>query len=130
MSGIAQQFHTKFKMFAGPFGSGPNVARLIKDVEEFAARAGVAAKSIGIEYLEHDKAVVLTLGYRDDETPYPIKLQAVSLGRAATLDPPELRRLEKRMEEEAARLPSIICHELFITEQDEFVVVFMRHQAE
>jgi hypothetical protein len=129
MSAITQQVHTRFKMFAGALQTGPSIAHLAKDVEDFAVRANAAGKSIGIEYLEHSKTVVITFGYRNDETPYPIKLQTVALGRGNALDPADLTRLESRMEEEASRLQNIICHELLVTEKDDFVVVFMTHHA-
>ncbi len=128
-SNIAQQVHSRFKLFSAVVEDGNSIAKLAEQVEQFATAAKAAPKSIGIEYLEHSKRIVLSLGYRDDETAYPVKLSVVSLGKASKLDGAELQRLESRMAEEAAKLQSIICHELFITEQDEFLMVFMAHQA-
>jgi hypothetical protein len=128
MPTIDQQVHAKFKMFAGKL-EGHGIGGLAREVEAFAASAGAAAKSIGVEYLEHAKTVVVTLGYRDDEPYYPISLHTISLGTGDARNPADLARLEARMGEEAARVPNIICHELFVTESDEFVVVFMRHAA-
>lgn len=128
MSAITQQVHAKFKMFAGKL-EGHGIGALAREVEAFAASAGAAAKSIGVEYLEHAKTVVVTLGYRDDEQHYPIALQTVALGRGNALDAADLTRLEARMGAEAAKVPNIICHELFVTENDEYVVVFMTHKA-
>ena len=126
---ISQQVHNKFKLFIGVLEEGKSIAKLVAEVEQFAAKAKAAPKSIGIEYLEHSKKIVLTLGYRDDEPAYPVKLQAVSLGQASKLDPAELAKLESRMAKEASKLKNIVCHELFITEGDEFLMVFMTHQA-
>ncbi len=126
---IQQQVHSKFKLFSGVLEGGKSLAKLAEQVEKFAAGAKAAPKSIGIEYLEHSKQVVLSLGYRDDEPAYPVKLTAISLGKASSLSAAELQRLEHRMAEEAAKLDNIICHELFITEHDEFMMVFMCHRA-
>ncbi len=126
---IQQQVHSKFKLFSGVLEAGKSLAKLAEQVEKFAASAKAAPKSIGIEYLEHSKQVVLSLGYRDDEPAYPVKLNAVSLGKASNLGAAELQRLEHRMADEAAKLKNIICHELFITEEDEFLMVFMCHHA-
>jgi hypothetical protein len=126
---IAQQVHARFKLFSGVLEGGKSLAALAEQVEKFAVSAKAAPKSIGVEYLEHSKRVVLSLGYRDDEPAYPVKLHSVSLGKASNLDPAELLRLESRMADEAAKISNIICHELFITEDDEFLMVFMSHQA-
>ena len=72
---------------------------------------------------------MLSLGYRDDEPAYPVKLNVVSLGNATKLDAAEIQKLEGRMSAEAGKLANIICHELFVTDTDEFLMVFMSHQA-
>ena len=129
MSNIGHQVHGRFKMFAGKLEPGHSIAAIAAQVEQFAATAGAAPKSIGVEYLEHNATVVVTLGYRDDEPAYPIKLHVVSLGKASSLDTADLHRLEQRMEQAAAKLNNVICHELFITEDDEFLMVMMVHQS-
>lgn len=122
MSNIHAQVHAKFKLFAGTLDG---IAHLAAEVERFAESAHAAPKSIGVEYLEHAKRVLISLGYRDDEPAYAIRLHTVSLGRASALDAGELHRIEQRMQEEAAKLSHVICHELFVTEHDEFLMVFM-----
>src|SRR5262245_35272295 len=72
------QVHSKFKLFAGSLGPGGSLGSLGTEVEQFAAKVKAAPKSIGVEYLEHSKKVVVSLGYRDDEAAYPIKLTGVS----------------------------------------------------
>ena len=124
---VKEQVHSKFKLFTGPLGPGASLGKIATDAEEFAKKAKAAPKSIGVEYLEHAKQVVLSLGYRDDEPPYPIKLQATSLGKIETLGADELARIEKRMAEVAAKTPHILCHELLVTGDREFVMIFMIH---
>ena len=98
---IAQQVHAKFRLFSGVLEDGKSIAKLAEQVEQFAAHAKAAPKSIGIEYLGHSKRIVFSLGYRDDEPAYPVKLNIVSLGKASKLDATELQRVEIRMTEEA-----------------------------
>jgi hypothetical protein len=124
---VHSQVHSKFKLFAGPLGPGGSLGKLGTDVADFAKKAKAAAKSIGVEYLEHEKQVVVSLGYRDDEAGYPIALVGVSLGKLETLQGDELARLEKKMTAAAAKVDGIICHELLVTEEREFVMVFMTH---
>jgi hypothetical protein len=124
---VKEQVHSRFKLFTGSLGPGGSLGKLATDVEEFAARAKAAPKSIGVEYLEHNKQVVVSLGYRDDEPGYRIKLQSVSLGKVESLAGDELGRLEKKMGDAADKTPHIICHELLVTGEREFIMVFMTH---
>lgn len=122
-----QQIHSKFKVFAGKLGPGGSLGSLITEVPAFAASAKAAAKSIGVEYLEHSNEVVVSLGYRDDEPAYPIKLSTTSLGVVKTFGEPERSALETKMTEAASKTPGIICHELLVTADREFIMVFMTH---
>ncbi len=126
---VKAQVHSKFKLFCGPLGPNASLGKLATDVEAFATSAKAASKSIGVEYLEGTKQVVLSLGYRDDEAAYPIKLHTISLGKVESLATAELAHLEKKMEEAAAKIPHVICHELLVTESREFVIVLMTHAA-
>jgi hypothetical protein len=124
---VKGQVHSKFKLFTGSLGAGGNLGKLATDVESFAKSAKAAPKSIGVEYLEHTKQVIVSLGYRDDEPAYGIKLHGVSLGHVAKLGAPEMAGLEKKMGEAADKVKDIICHELLVTNDDEFIMVFMTH---
>jgi hypothetical protein len=119
------QFHSKFRLFSGPLGPDGSLGALAAEVEAFAAKAKAAPKSIGVEYLEPDKRVVLSLGYRDDEPGYAIKLTSMSLGKIENFRPEEIARLETKMGEAAGKLKDILCHELMVTAENEFVMVFM-----
>jgi len=126
---VQGQVHSRFKLFSGKLGAGGSLGKLATEVADFAKKAKAAPKSIGVEYLEHSKEVVFSLGYRDDQPPYDIKLDTVSLGKVESLSPTELARVEKKMEEAAAKVKDLICHELLVTDQNEFVLVFMKHVA-
>ncbi len=124
---VQKQIHSKFKLFSGALGAGASLGKLATEVAEFAQKSKVAPKSIGVEFLEHNKKVVFSLGYRDDEPAYAIKIQSFALGKVETFSPPELSRIEKKMGETAAKIPGIICHELMVTDDNEFVLVLMTH---
>ena len=74
MAEIAEQVHSKFKVFAGQLDRNKTLGPLAGEIAAWVKQQGVAPKSIGIEYLEGVKRVVVTVGYRDDEPGYPIEL--------------------------------------------------------
>src|SRR5437868_9418726 len=113
MSQIANQVHNKFKVFAGKLAADRTLGPLANEVANFARATGVAAKSIGVEYLESADRLIITLGYRDDEPGYPIKLNCVSLGKIDALGN-DFAALEQKMREASARQGNIICHELYV----------------
>jgi hypothetical protein len=123
MSDVEAQVHQRFKVFIGDAGSDGGVAVLGPQVEAFVRERGVAAKSIGVEFLESARKLVLTLGYREDEEGYPVQLTARSVGQVESLD--DLSGLESRMTDAASNLNGVLCHELFVTHDGEFVMVFM-----
>ena len=122
-SGVAEQVHAKFKVFTGAANTDAEVDAVIGRVEEFVRERRVAPKSIGVEYLESADRLVFTLGYREDEPPYEVRITRRSLGIVDSLD--DLSGLEQRMASVASQLANVICHELFVTDDGEFVMVFM-----
>ena len=130
MSEIEKQVHNKFKIFSGTLGADKNLGPLADEVARFVDEGKVAAKSIGVEYLESAGRLIITLGYRDDEEYYPIKLTSVSLGKTESLsEKSDFADLEQSIADASAKVGNIICHELYITEDNEFLMVFMTHQA-
>jgi hypothetical protein len=128
MSSAKDQVHGKFKLFTGELGADLTLGPLATEVEAFVAKTKCAPKSIGVEYLEGERRVVISLGYREGEPAYRIKLRSATLGTATNLDAAALNRLEKAMADAADKQPQgegLICHELFVTEKREFVMVFM-----
>lgn len=123
MSQIDNQKHDKFKVFAGKLDENNSLGELANQVSAFATDNKIAAKSIGVEYLESSESLIITLGYRDDEDHYPIKLETVSLGKIDIGN--DFSALEQKMSEASQNVSDIICHELFITEDKDFLMVFM-----
>ena len=126
MGQIAGQVHGKFKVFAGPLHTDNTIGPLAEEVSRFVKESHAAAKSIGVEYLESAERLIITLGYRDDEEGYPVKLSSVSLGKIEALGS-DFAELERRMSEASAQFDNIICHELYVTEDHDFMMIFMTH---
>jgi len=129
MSQIAEQVHGKFKVFAGPLHEDNTIGPLAADISQFVSESNVAAKSIGVEYLESADRLIITLGYRDDEPGYPVKISSVSLGKIDALGD-DFAQLEGEMQKAGARFPNIICHELYITDEHDFMMIFMTHEEQ
>jgi hypothetical protein len=128
MNTIQNQVHTNFKVFVGDLAADRSIGDLGAKIVSFAQTEGVAAKSIGVEYLESLKKVVITLGYRTDETPYPIRLHSVALGKLQVLAS-SFNALEAAMASAAEKHSNVICHELYVTENQDFFLVLMTHDA-
>ena len=128
MSQIADQVHNHFKVFAGQLDANNSIGALADEVANYVKENGIAPKSIGVEYLEAADRLIITLGYRNDEPGYPIKLSCVSLGQLDAFGS-DFAELEKRMQAASAQQTNIICHELYVTSAHEFLMIFMTHQA-
>ena len=129
MSATKQQGHNKFKAFTGTLGADHTLGALSETVATWVKTTNVAPKSIGVEYLEAAEQLVLTVGYRDDEPGYGIQLTSASLGKIPTLEAADLERLEGKMAAAVEGAGAILCHELYITEDHEFLMVFMTRVA-
>src|ERR1700750_1320933 len=101
MSDVTTQVHDKFKVFTGTPGNG-DLGPLAGQVEAFVRDQRIAPKSIGVEFIERARKLVLTIGYRDDEQPYEVRLTSRSLGKVDGLE--DLGGLEQRMSAVAGEL--------------------------
>jgi hypothetical protein len=128
MSKVSEQVHGKFKVFTGKLAADRTLGTLGTEVEAWVRTAKVAPKSIGVEYLESSQRLLLSIGYRDDEAPYDVKLTSVEVGRLEELEAPGLAKLEQAMTRASAAVKNIICHELYVTETHELLMVFMAYQ--
>ncbi len=124
-----QQVHNKFKIFTGPLAADKTIGPLAAEISTFVAEHKVAAKSIGVEYLESAKKLIITLGYREGDEAYGVKVSTVSLGKIGGLESGDVTRLEAAMTAACQRIDNIICHELYITDDGDFLVVFMSRAA-
>jgi hypothetical protein len=124
---IAYQEHSKFKVFVGLLTKSKSIGVLANKVAKFAEEQQIAAKSIGVEYLESPGLLLITLGYRDDEPYYPIRLSSTRLGKLDILGG-DYTGLERAMEKVAQKHSNIICHELYATEDHELLMIVMAHE--
>ncbi|MBI2686641.1 MAG: hypothetical protein HYX27_10020 [Acidobacteria bacterium] len=124
MSAISHQVHDKFKVFMGKLADDKTIGGLADEVAAFASANKIAAKSIGVEYLESLQRIVITLGYSDEGDHYPIRLHCVPMGKIDLLGS-DFTALESAMSAASARQKNIICHELYLTAEGDFLMVFM-----
>lgn len=127
MAQIDNQTHGKFKVFAGKLDADNGLGELAEKVSAFASENKIAAKSIGVEFIEAADSLIITLGYKDDEEHYPIKLQTVNLGKMSDVGQ-DFSALEQKMSEAGQQVNNVICHELYVTDEKDFLMVFMTHQ--
>lgn len=116
------QVHGKFKFFATELNSDNDLKELLSTVEEWVNETKVAPKSIGVEFLERNSTLVMSLGYRDDEK-YPVSISSVRVGK---LDSNLIfDQIEHDVAEAVKKIDRIICHEIFIADDDEVTMIFM-----
>ncbi len=125
---IAKQVHDKFKIFTGELAADGTIGKLADEVAAFVNKSKIAAKSIGVAYLDSGKRLVITLGYRDDKEPYPVKLHCIPLGKV-DLGAGDFRGLDTSMAKATSKHRNIICHELYVTGVHDFTMVLMAHEA-
>lgn len=125
---IAKQVHDKFKIFSGELAADGSIGKLADEVAVFVKKSKVAAKSIGVAHLESGKRLVITLGYRDDKEPYPVRLHCIALGQV-DVAAGDFRALETNMAKATSKHRNIICHELYVTGENDFTMVLMTHEA-
>jgi hypothetical protein len=124
---IAYQEHSKFKVFVGTLTKSKSIGTLANRVAKFAGDQQIAAKSIGVEYLESSGQLLISLGYRDDEPYYPIQLHCTRVGKLDALGS-DHSALEQAMEKAAQKHSNIICHELYATDDHELLMILMTHE--
>jgi hypothetical protein len=125
---ITKQVHEKFKVFSGELSADGTIGKLADEIAAFAKRAKAAPKSIGVAHLEPTKRLVITLGYREDELPYPIGLKCIPLGKV-DVEGHDFSALEAVMVKATRKHRNIICHELYLTGPNELMMVVMTHKA-
>ncbi len=128
MSQIAEQVHNKFKVFAGELSADNTIGGLADDIRNFVSASNIAPKSIGVEYLESVGRLIITLGYRDDEPGYLVQINCVALGKLDALAN-DFTALEAAMMAASHTQSNIICHELYVTDDHDLLMIFMTHQA-
>lgn len=125
MSDIAQQVHHRFRVFSGKVDSDGGIQAVADEVARFVAQTNVSARSIGVEFLESEGQVLLTLGYRDDDAGFAVEVKTVALGQVKALDAANFRSLEAAMERASAKFANVICHAEYVLGDGTFNMVFL-----
>lgn len=120
------QSHSKFKFFPvkNP-GLSLQLGHVSKLISDFVATEKVAAKSIGVEYVEKHDALIVSLGYAEGQGTFPVLLNTVDLGKQL-VSGSDLSVLETLFEDAASALSGVICHEFYVDKDDHVVAVFLR----
>ncbi|MFI5384948.1 MAG: hypothetical protein ACHQ50_02400 [Fimbriimonadales bacterium] len=115
---VQHQVHQKFKVF-----TGGSIKELSDRVRAYTASGSVAAKSIGIEFLEQGKQLLLSLGYATGQPGYPVTLRETTAGPLPEND--EAGTLGRALEKAAVGAGDVICHELYVDAESVVHMVFM-----
>jgi hypothetical protein len=118
---MQNQFHDRFKLFVASYAKGIGLDQLLREVEKWIKDEKVAPKSIGIEFLDDTKTLIMSIGYKDDEA-YEVSLTTALIGK---LDLNHLEEEEKEIGAAVLKLDNIICHELFVTDTGLLHMIFM-----
>ncbi len=73
--------------------------------------------------------MLFSVGYRDDEEAYPVKLHAIPVGKIdPSNDDEDHAELESAMGKAASSFADPICHELFVTAESEILMVILARE--
>lgn len=117
------QVHSQFKVFIStPVDSKLDPA-VADDVRKFFTDNGdkYDAKSVGIEYLEDEDKLVLSIGYVELTNPLraSVKLNCVSLGQLEL----NAEVIQAAMADAASKVKDVICHEFYVNDGEFFMVL-------
>lgn len=116
------QSHEKFKIFRGKTERG-QFGDVFAQLEAFANLPNNSAKSIGAEYLEDSKELILTLGYTAVEGQgNNVTVVVKHIGNLSEAND----ALEAKIGQAAHDLNNVICHAMYINAGDDLSMIFMR----
>lgn len=117
------QIHNKFKLFAVDFKDNKLSAKSKKEIINFINGEKVLAKSIGVEFLESDSTLIISIGYIEKKNSIKFDLSIKKIGTFSGVD--SIPSIEAKMESIAYKIENIICHEFFTTESKEMYSIFL-----
>lgn len=119
MSIQQMQVHSRFRFF-----EANNMSELIMKIRMFTAGGAIAAKSMSLEYVEARNLYVMCLGFAELQTGYPVKLTEVEIG-PLPMDG-ELDPISMIMDQKAAEIGEVICHDIYVDKEGIVHAVFMQ----
>ena len=116
---IQHQIHDKFKVFFGK-----SIANLDTQIRDSTADGSIAAKSLGIEFMEMRNQFIASLGYADGQAGYAVGLVETVVGPIPEFnDAPD--QLCASLEALAEEYGDVICHELYVDNAEVVHLVLM-----
>jgi hypothetical protein len=119
---IQHQIHESFKVFAGS-----SLEDVSSQIKAFTSSGSIAAKSIGVEYLDGPHQLVVSLGYTENQPGYPVSLFSKPVGKLDLSSAESRSALENHLSEAAEAAGNVVCHEMFVTAGGDVTAVFMVH---
>ena len=115
---VSNQVHSKFHVFVGA-----TIGEVSDKVRDYTAAGSVAAKSIGVEFVEQTNQFLLSLGYAEGQEGYAVTLTEEIAGPLPTEE--TAAELEAALERASDAAGDVICHELYVDADSVVHMVFM-----
>jgi hypothetical protein len=113
----------KFQFFRGELEENGSLSKeLLKRLRKFTANTKVDAKSIGIEFLEADDEVVISIGYHEKTNNSKFDFKLKQIGELSQIG---TGLVEFEAEHVCSKLKNVICHEIFVDGNDNINMIFM-----
>ncbi len=119
---MKNQIHSKFKFFVIDYKDKLN-AKTKKEIIEFANQEKVTPKSVGVEFIESNSTLVVSLGYTEKKNTNKFDISIKKIGKFSGVA--DVPAIEKSMEKVASKVNGIICHEFFTTSANEIYSIFL-----
>jgi hypothetical protein len=116
---VQHQVHDKFKVYLGK-----TISDINSTIQADTADGCIAAKSIGVEYMEARNQFLVSVGYAEGQAGYKVGITDNVVGPLPEFnDAPD--QLCSSMEAIVAEFSDVICHELFVDNDEVVHLVLM-----
>ena len=116
---VQLQVHDKFKVFFGK-----SISDINSQLQSITADSSIAAKSIGVEFMEARNQFLVSVGYAEGQPGYPVTLTDTLVGPLPEFsDGPD--QLCSSLEAIADESGDVICNELYVDNAEVVHLVLM-----
>lgn len=112
--------HKKFKLFQAEFAHGSFDTTEARD---FINQNDVVPRSLGVEFLEANNTVLVSVGYDTDELTGDLSHDII-LRKVGELSD-GFKKIEASMGEIASEFDGVVCHEFFVNHGNEVFSLFL-----
>lgn len=120
---MKNQVHSKFKFFVMECKDNKLSAKMKKEITDFVNGGKVTPKSIGVEFIESNSNLVVSVGYTEKKTTGKFDISIKKIGKFSGVS--DVASIEKNMEKVASKTNGIICHEFYTTSSSEMYSIFL-----